>query len=129
MFSEISTGTCRRPSCTAMMSPTICGITVEARDQVLIVVRWPLRTTASTFFSRWSATNGPFFVDRDILFAPVRGPGSEVQGPSTLTLDSGLRVPDSLLRPAAHDELVRALVVARAVAERRLAPRRLRTGQ
>src|SRR5690349_19850839 len=55
-----------------MVSPTICGITVEARDQVLITVFWPERVIASTFFCRLSWMYGPFFVERDIRAYPYR---------------------------------------------------------
>jgi hypothetical protein len=36
MFSVMYTGTWRRPSCTAIVCPTICGKITDARDQVLI---------------------------------------------------------------------------------------------
>jgi hypothetical protein len=39
MFSVTSTGTCCRPLCTAIVSPTISGMTIERRDQVLIGLR------------------------------------------------------------------------------------------
>jgi hypothetical protein len=55
MFSVTKTGTCRRPSCTAIVIPTISGMIVDARDQVLITVRAPLRWTASTFLSSFSS--------------------------------------------------------------------------
>ena len=50
-----------------MVKPTICGIIVEERDQVLITVFWPERMTVSTFFISFSLTAGPFFIDLDIL--------------------------------------------------------------
>ena len=55
MFSVMKIGTCLRPSWTAMLRPTICGITVLARDHVRITVRSPERRTASTFFKSHSA--------------------------------------------------------------------------
>jgi hypothetical protein len=48
-----------------MVSPTISGIIVEARDQVRIIVRCPERRTASTFFRSFWSTKGPFFIERD----------------------------------------------------------------
>src|SRR3990172_7104045 len=70
--SVIKIGTCRRPSCTPMVKPTICGRMVEARDHVRINARWPLRVIASIFFMRCGATNGPFLRDRDTLFSLLR---------------------------------------------------------
>src|SRR5437588_12968154 len=92
MFSVMYTGVNFLPLCTAMVWPTHSGSTVERRDQV-----------RSTFFSlRWFmpssracrnwSTNGPFFCER-MSFSLAR-----------------------------HDELIGALVVARLVAARRLAP-------
>src|SRR5688572_2728919 len=54
------TGTCLRPSWTAMVWPTMSGMIVERRDHVLITRFSPLLFRSSTFFSRWSSTNGPF---------------------------------------------------------------------
>ena len=51
MFSVMKMGTWRRPSCTAMVRPTISGMMVERRDQVRMTDFWPERTTCSTFFS------------------------------------------------------------------------------
>ena len=65
MFSVTNTGTCRRPSCTAMVRPTISGMIVEARDQVRITARELVRWTASTFFMSLASMNGPFLVERD----------------------------------------------------------------
>src|SRR5262249_47012605 len=39
MFSVTSTGMCCRPLCTAMVRPTMSGMTIERRDQVLIGLR------------------------------------------------------------------------------------------
>jgi hypothetical protein len=65
MFSVMNTGTWRRPSCTAIVRPTISGMIVEARDHVRMTVRALERATASTFLSSFSSMKGPFFVDRD----------------------------------------------------------------
>ena len=69
------TGTCLRPSWTAIVWPTMSGMIVERRDQVLMTRRSPAAFWASTFFSRWSSTNGPFFRLRDMDYLrplPVR---------------------------------------------------------
>ena len=51
MFSVMNTGTWRRPSCTAMVKPTMLGIIIEARDHVLKTTLLPLRTAASTLLA------------------------------------------------------------------------------
>ena len=59
----MKTGTCLRPSWTAIVCPTISGNTVEARDQVLIICFVP------DSFIVWirpisrSSTKGPFLLD------------------------------------------------------------------
>src|SRR5579864_3995875 len=60
------TGTCLRPSCTAMVWPIMSGITVERRDHVLMTFLVPLSFCTSTLLSRWPSTNGPFFRLRGI---------------------------------------------------------------
>src|SRR5947209_12493385 len=57
---------CVLPLCTPIVIPTICGKIVEARDQVLITRRSPLRIIARTFFLSDSCIYGPFFLERDI---------------------------------------------------------------
>src|SRR6185436_4747899 len=60
MFSVTYTGMCCLPLCTASVSPTKSGITVERRDQVLIGrLSLPPRAL-STFCMRWWSTKGPF---------------------------------------------------------------------
>src|ERR1700685_4700996 len=66
MFSDTSTGTCKRPLCTAMVSPTISGMTTERRDQVLIVLRSFFACATCTFLARCRSTYGPFFSERGI---------------------------------------------------------------
>jgi hypothetical protein len=56
-----NTGTCLRPSCTAMVWPIMAGTIMDRRDQVLMTFLVPLLFWASTFLIRWSSTNGPFF--------------------------------------------------------------------
>src|SRR5207302_1906847 len=66
--SVMYTGTCLRPSWTAMVWPTMSGMIVERRDHVLMT-RFSLRELrSSTFFNRWSSTNGPFFRLRGMAF-------------------------------------------------------------
>src|ERR1700730_15035293 len=72
MFSEMYTGTNFRPLCTAIVWPTISGVTVERRDQVLMTFFSRSRFIVSTFFARWSSTKGPFFSERAIYFLPLR---------------------------------------------------------
>ena len=70
MFSVIKTGTCRRPSCTPIVNPTISGMIIDALAQVRITVLAPERCTCSTCFISLGCTYGPFFIDRDILASP-----------------------------------------------------------
>jgi hypothetical protein len=77
IVSEMNTGTCLRPSCTAIVWPTISGKIVDVRDQVLIICFWPDSFIASMRRSRRSSTNGPFLDERDIYrrpFLPRRRP-------------------------------------------------------
>ena len=69
MFSAITTGTCRRPSWTAIVSPSMSGMIIEARDQVLMTTLPVLRRAASTFLASLASTNAPFFILLDV-FAP-----------------------------------------------------------
>src|SRR5574341_1278775 len=50
------------------MCPTISGVMVERRDQVLMTLRSPAVFMATTFLIRWSSTNGPFFSDRAMAY-------------------------------------------------------------
>src|SRR4051794_7915446 len=68
MPSVMNTGTCLRPSCTAIVWPSMSGMIVERRDQVLITFLVPLSFWVSTFLSRWSSTNGPFLRLRGIPY-------------------------------------------------------------
>src|SRR5450631_3653523 len=71
MFSDTSTGTCRRPLCTAIVSPTMSGMTTEGRDQVLIGRRSFFWAAAWTLAARGRSTNGPFFSERGTDASPV----------------------------------------------------------
>src|ERR1700689_5272522 len=71
MFSDTSTGTCSRPLCTAMVKPTISGMTMERRDQVLIGRRSFFWLAVCTFLAKCKSTNGPFFSERRTDDSPV----------------------------------------------------------
>src|SRR3990172_5555025 len=88
-----------RPFSRLMITPTICGMIGEARDQVRMTARWLLRWTASTFFISFSSTYGPFFVERDT---------------SSYSL---------LVVSPPDNQLVARLLAARPVAKGRLPPR------
>ena len=60
MFSVTYTGMNFFPLCTASVCPTISGITVERRDQVLMTFFSPPRFITSIFSSSGVSTNGPF---------------------------------------------------------------------
>src|SRR4051794_32890368 len=66
------TGTCLRPSWTAIVCPTISGKIVEVRDQVLTMVLALSALRASTRRIRRSSTHGPFLLDRLIAPYPSR---------------------------------------------------------
>src|SRR3989442_4046677 len=85
-----NTGTCLRPSCTAMVCPTISGTTVDRRDHVLTTRLSPRRFISRILLIRWSSTNGPFLIDLAMA-------GSAPSLPA-----------------ATHDELVRGLGLSRA---------------
>src|SRR5262245_18179177 len=63
------------PLWTAIVWPTISGVMVERRDQVLITVRLPLALTERIRRSRWSSRKKPFLIDlaivRLLLVAPL----------------------------------------------------------
>ena len=66
--SVTKTGTCLRPSCTAMVWPIMSGTIIDRRDQVLMTLCEPFSFSASTFLMRWSSTKGPFFRLRGMSF-------------------------------------------------------------
>ena len=59
MFSVTYTGMNFFPLCTASVCPTISGITVERRDQVLMTFFSAPRFITSTFSRSGVSTNGP----------------------------------------------------------------------
>src|SRR4030095_15744248 len=94
-----------------MVCPTISGITVDRRDQVLTTFFSLARFIDSIFSSSDVSTNGPFFSDLLLTLILASDP-------------PGLK--PGLLGPSLDDELIRVLATARLVALRRLAPRRHR---
>src|ERR1700733_7549100 len=74
------TGMCLRPSWTARVWPTMSGMIVDRRDQVLMTFLSPLAFRASTFFNRWSSTKGPFLRLRGIGAVPFDFPSGEHRG-------------------------------------------------
>src|SRR5690606_22831000 len=67
--SVMYTGTCLRPSCTARVWPTMSGMMVERRDQVLMTLRSPAAFCSSTFLSKCSSTKGPFLRLRVMIYS------------------------------------------------------------
>src|SRR5690606_29903529 len=67
IFSVIRTGTCILPLWTAIVRPTISGLIVLARAQVLITVR-SFGPSAATLRASLKSTNGPFLSDRLISY-------------------------------------------------------------
>src|SRR6266853_1564579 len=86
------------PLCTASVCPMNSGRMVERRDQVRTTFFSFFSFMAATFTVKWSSVKGPFFRDLPIVSAL------------------------SLLRLAAHNMPVGALVVARFEPSCRLAP-------
>ena len=66
----MNTGTCLRPSWTAIVWPTISGKIVEVRDQVLTICLSPDSFMASMRPIRRSSTHGPFLDERLIACVP-----------------------------------------------------------
>src|SRR3990172_1931584 len=127
-------GTCRRPSWTAMVCPTICGKMVLARLQVRMTFLSPFWFIASIFLSSFGWTNGPFFSDRDIgslaRFWLIAEGLSHIVDRHCLSGvgDTRYAISDTLtaLLPSPLDnQRVGLLVITRLVAARRLAPGRL----
>src|SRR3989338_5515913 len=71
MFSDMYTGICCLPLCTAIVRPTNSGSTVERRDQVFTGRLSLVARTASTFLSKCASTNGPFLMERAIFIYPL----------------------------------------------------------
>lgn len=115
MFSVMYMGTCRRPSWTAMVWPTICGKMVLARLQVRTTFFSFRVFMASIFFKSLGSMNGPFFSDRDIS--------------STLyPVKFSNRALAAALAAVAHNVFVGLLVTASLVSKGWFTPRSFRTG-
>src|SRR5262245_32892660 len=71
MFSVTYTGMNFFPLCTAMVCPTISGMTVERRDQVRSTFFSFREFMASMRDARKPSTNGPFLVERAINLFPA----------------------------------------------------------
>ena len=74
----MNTGTCLRPSWTAIVWPTMSGNTVDVRDHVRIICFFdPESFIAWIRASRRSSTNGPFLELRlmTLSASPSRGAG------------------------------------------------------
>src|SRR3989338_7749466 len=71
MFSDIYTGICCLPLCTAIVRPTNSGNTVERRDQVFTGRLSLVARTVSIFLSKCASTNGPFLIERAIYIYPL----------------------------------------------------------
>src|SRR5947207_3582990 len=56
-----------RPLCTASVCPTMSGVIVERRDQVLTTRLSRVAFNSATFFARCSSMKGPFLIDLAIL--------------------------------------------------------------
>src|SRR5919206_394441 len=87
MASVMYTGTCLRPSWTAMVWPTMSGMIVERRDHVFTTRFSPVSLSRSTFTRRWSSMNGPFF---RLLGIPYLPPGPTAPPPADDHLVGGL---------------------------------------
>src|SRR5437764_3636268 len=118
----------RLPLWTANVRPTKSGVMVERRDQVLIAGgRLAPARISSTFFSRCRSMNGPFLTERAISNSKSDECGvmnDEFEGAASGFYSSFRIHHSSLNSPIAHDHLRGALVLARLVAARRLAPGR-----
>src|SRR5579864_8983061 len=115
MFSVMYTGMNFLPLCTAIVCPTISGMMVERRDQVRSTFFSLRAFMPSTLACRWLSINGPFLVERAInslVETWLATPQTRQAASLPLTF---LAAPD--------DKRIGALVVARLVTTRRLAPR------
>src|SRR5437763_10966927 len=83
--SETKTGTCLRPSWTAIVWPTISGKIVDMRDHVFTICLLPEEFIASMRCIRRSSTHGPFF--EDLLIARWPFPGPRAGGGPKIELD------------------------------------------
>src|ERR1041385_992034 len=111
---------CRLPLCTPNVKPTMSGVIVERRDQVLITCgRWPPARTRSTILRMPLSIQGPFLTERGISKFAHSFIASLIQWINE-------SMSQSFHSAIANDHLLRALVLARLVTARRLAPGRHR---
>src|SRR5207244_8640344 len=73
--SLMNTGRCLRPSCTAIVCPTISGKIVDARDHVRSIFLLFSALRASIRAIKRASTQGPFLLERLIAACPSRGDG------------------------------------------------------
>src|SRR5205814_5021456 len=73
MFSVTNTGRNLRPLCTAKVSPTMSGMIVERRDQVLITFFDFCRCMSATLAVRCVSMKGPFPTERDMARPSILG--------------------------------------------------------
>src|SRR5205085_5031684 len=73
--SLMNTGTCLRPSWTAIVCPTISGKMVDARDHVRSIFLLFCALSASMRAIRRASTHGPFLLERLIAACPCRAGG------------------------------------------------------
>src|SRR4029453_11294394 len=121
--SVTKTGTCLRPSWTAIVCPTISGKIVEVRDQVRIMFFDPEAFIASMRLNKRSSTKGPFFDDllMRLPIHPSEAPGLHKPWRKCTAFWSPFLLAAAT---AADDQAVGFLVLrAGALAERRHAPR------
>src|SRR6478672_11801828 len=95
------------PLCTASVWPTISGITVERRDQVLMTFFSEPRFITSIFSRSEVSTNGPFLSERLIIF-DLRSGGCRTMGSghgsTTSSIDPHQIDNPRLLLSPLHDE-------------------------
>src|SRR6476660_7905695 len=82
MASLTNTGTCLRPSCTAIVWPTISGKIVDVRDQVRTIDLVLEEFMDSMRAIRRSSTHGPFLEDLLIACPSHGGDRGRSSGPT-----------------------------------------------
>src|SRR5689334_10602835 len=83
-----------RPLWTAIVWPTMSGMIVDRRDQVLTTLFSRVVLRAATFFIRWSSTKGPFLIERDIVLSlRLAAPHDEIVGPLVVASLHALGLP------------------------------------
>ena len=125
MFSVMKIGTCRLPSCTAMVRPSMSGMIVDARAHVLITACPLLACIRSTLRASLGCTYGPFLVDLDMLITLRILSVWHTQSHRRSAFSRMLTATAS----SSNDKFAAVLLfVTGSVSKSRLAPRRLRAG-